>query len=82
MIKGCKICSYRKCPTALQLNHINPETKTNRNALSNAIKSGGAWQRVKDEVFKCEVLCANCHAELTYKEKHHLLGACNEREDK
>ena len=78
-IKGCNKCGYNKCSSALQFNHIDPSTKTHHLGIGRLIKGLVRWQRIKDELAKCEVLCANCHAELTHENKHHLLGAKDEK---
>lgn len=33
-----------------------------------------SWQRILDEIAKCEVICANCHRIRWYEAKHHLNG--------
>ena len=71
--KGCFFCKYKKCPEALQFHHLNKSTKlfgisdklSKKNNLSK-IK----WKEIKNEIRKCTILCANCHAEETYKERN------------
>ena len=65
---GCRICGYKKNPAALHFHHKNPAEKTTD--VSKLIKR--SWVKLKEEIRKCEVLCANCHAEVTSKESHHL----------
>lgn len=67
MFCGCKSCGYKKHPVALHLNHKDPMKK--KGQVSEMIKSSG-WGKIKEEIRKCEVLCANCHSIHTYKEKH------------
>jgi hypothetical protein len=67
MFCGCKFCGYKKHPVALHLNHKDPMKK--KGMLSEVIKSWG-WDKIKEEIRKCEVLCANCHSIHTYEEKH------------
>lgn len=58
----CQVCGYNKFQGALEFHHINPSTK------SFAIGSYGhsrSWERVKDELAKCVLVCANCHREIT-----------------
>ena len=65
---GCSICGYNKNPVALHFHHIDPAEKTSDvSRLTNS-----SWVKLKEEIRKCEVLCANCHAEVTSKESHHL----------
>lgn len=55
----CKICDYNKSVTALQFHHINPEEKD--------FSIGGksvSLEKLKKEVDKCVLVCANCHAEI------------------
>ena len=66
---GCVKCGYNKSPYALQLNHIDPTTKVNtKHTKRRAYSPEWGWERIKAEIAKCEVLCANCHAEETHKE--------------
>ena len=71
--KGCFFCKYKKCPEALQFHHLDKSTKlfgisdklSKKNNLSK-IK----WKEIKSEIRKCIILCANCHAEETYRERN------------
>lgn len=36
--------------------------------VSDAVKRGYSIAKVKDEIRKCMILCANCHRDLHYKE--------------
>lgn len=66
--KGCELCGYNKFAGALHFNHKNPEEKSfdissnPRRKLSDTMA----------EIEKCNVLCANCHAEHTFKNNHHM----------
>jgi hypothetical protein len=70
--RGCFFCKYKKCPEALQFHHLDKSTKlfgisdklSKKNSLSK-IK----WKEIKSEIRKCIILCANCHAEETYRER-------------
>jgi len=66
---GCRICGYKEHPVALELNHIDPLTKSFQIAQALASYS---MEKIKAELEKCEVLCANCHQIHTYENKHHL----------
>lgn len=66
---GCAFCGYKKHSAALDFDHINPDTKLG--TLSHVYKSWGI-KKLKDEMRKCQVLCANCHREKTMKEKDYL----------
>lgn len=57
----CQICGYAKCVSALELHHINKADK------SFGIRDKGytrSWEKVKQEIDKCVLLCANCHREV------------------
>ncbi len=57
----CQICGYNKYQGALDLHHVDPRTK------EFAISDGGharSWSRVKAEIAKCILVCANCHREV------------------
>ena len=56
----CEKCGYNKNYTALDFHHINP-SKKDFNIASGSIKS---WEKVKQELDKCQLLCANCHREV------------------
>jgi len=58
--KGCLICGYDKCPSALDFHHLNPEEK--ERIISSMIASC-SWKKVLEEIKKCVVLCANHHRE-------------------
>lgn len=54
----CERCGYDKCIEAMHFHHKDPTQK-------DFTISGKSWskERLKQEVDKCELLCANCHAE-------------------
>lgn len=58
---GCCVkCGYNKSMRALIFHHLDPDKK------SFAISQAGItrrWELIKEELDKCELLCANCHAE-------------------
>ena len=57
----CVRCSYSRCLAALEFHHVEPEHK------DFAIGSGGhtrSWERVRQELDKCILVCSNCHAEI------------------
>ena len=55
----CELCGYDKCIEALEFHHINENTK--EFAISGSTKS---FEKQKQEVDKCILVCANCHREL------------------
>lgn len=58
----CSICGYDKCLDALHFHHNNKENKIT--CVSHAMYNG--IEKAKEEAKKCELICANCHAELHY----------------
>jgi len=63
--KGCAICGYKKCASALVFHHDNNKDK--EFDVSTVVKYGGNLNKIKNEINKCRVLCSNCHAELHVK---------------
>ena len=58
MWKGCKLCGYKGHPSALDLDHRDRSLKSFN--ISGALGGGQTWAKIKEEVRKCDVLCANC----------------------
>lgn len=56
----CIKCGYNKHPAALDFHHENPDEKD-----FNIGKNGHtvSWEKLKKELNKCILLCANCHRE-------------------
>ncbi len=63
---GCAKCGYDAHPAALHFNHLDPSTKKFNIGASMGIR----WDRIEEEIAKCEVLCANCHAIETQEKWH------------
>lgn len=63
--KGCADCGYNANPLALQLDHIRDKHK----AVSALVQECASIQRIKQEIRKCEVRCANCHMIVTYERR-------------
>lgn len=61
----CLLCGENH-PAALQFHHINQDEKEIN--VSYAVRSGWSMERIKLEIEKCVVLCANCH----FKEHYEL----------
>ena len=55
----CADCGEQH-PATLQFHHRNSEDKTF--AIGKAVNRGFSLDRIKKEMLKCIVLCANCHA--------------------
>ena len=57
----CILCGYKKCEDALQFHHLDSRQKEFGVSQSGLTRS---WERVKNEIDKCILVCANCHREL------------------
>lgn len=57
----CKMCGYNKCLAALEFHHLDPKSKVFSISVSGNTRS---WERIKEELDKCILLCVNCHREL------------------
>mgnify|MGYP003124485753 FL=1 len=62
---GCSKCGYKKCTDALHFHHVIKEDK--KREIS--VLKGGSLKALKEELRKCVVYCANCHAEHHYNER-------------
>ena len=58
---SCQVCGYNKCITALEFHHLDPEHKEFGIAANGNTNS---LEKIKKELEKCILLCANCHREL------------------
>lgn len=56
----CSVCGYDKCMDAFDFHHIDESTKEFNISLNFNL----AWEKLKNELDKCELLCANCHREI------------------
>lgn len=57
----CQNCGYNKCINALDFHHIDPREK-DFTISGNA----GKWEKIKNELDKCVLLCKNCHSEVHF----------------
>ena len=74
VLKGCSICGYCKDAVALDLDHIDPKTKDRNRFLKGRTAITYTWskKRIKEELVKCRVLCANCHRIETERQGHNI----------
>ncbi len=56
----CSKCDYDKCKEALEFHHTNLSEKEFSLGTKGHSRS---WERIKKELDKCVMLCANCHRE-------------------
>lgn len=57
----CQLCGYDRCPEALEFHHLESSGKDFGISNKGYTKS---WNKVKKELDKCILLCANCHREV------------------
>lgn len=57
----CYNCSYDRCVEALELHHLNSDGKDFGLSDKGYTRS---WAKIKKELDKCVLLCANCHREV------------------
>jgi hypothetical protein len=57
----CQNCGYKKCQGALELHHLDISKKSFGIGDKGYTRS---WEKVKAELDKCILLCANCHREV------------------
>jgi hypothetical protein len=55
----CQRCGYSKCAAALHFHH-----REDKDSLVSRLAASYNSKRVWEEVEKCDLLCANCHAEV------------------
>tara|TARA_R110001592_G_scaffold89044_10_gene261982 strand:- start:3668 stop:4210 length:543 start_codon:yes stop_codon:yes gene_type:complete len=54
----CTVCGYSDY-RALDFHHIDPSSKID--TIAQLCNRSVAWRRIKEELKKCELICANCH---------------------
>lgn len=63
----CQVCGYDKCVDALDFHHRDPNKKDFGIGHNGYTRS---FAKIKAELDKCDMLCANCHREL-----HSVVGS-------
>lgn len=56
----CQICGYSRCLDALEFHHLDGSKKEFGISFKGITRS---WERIKKELDKCILVCANCHRE-------------------
>jgi hypothetical protein len=51
----------------LDFHHSNPKEKEFE--ISNGVRSGYSKNRILEEIAKCDILCANCHRKLHWRQR-------------
>ena len=57
----CAICGYQKCVKAFEFHHLEADQK---DFAVGQYGHSRSWERVRREIDKCILLCANCHREV------------------
>jgi hypothetical protein len=57
----CECCGYKKCNSALEFHHLDPSKKDFSISRARLTTFG---KKVKAELDKCMIVCANCHREI------------------
>ena len=66
VFKGCNHCGYNENACALDLDHISDNST--KPSHMRAVRYEWNKARIKKELSKCQVLCANCHRIKTQKD--------------
>jgi len=56
----CVVCGYNRCVRAFDFHHLDPKEKD----FTISKNCNKAWDKVKAELDKCVLVCANCHREI------------------
>ncbi len=57
----CMICGYKRYSGALDFHHKNAKLKDFGLSVRGLTRS---WEKIKKEIEKCVLVCANCHREI------------------
>lgn len=66
LLKKCCIDCGEKNPLVLEFDHIKGKKLDN---VSHLIHSSCSLKKIKEEIRKCEIRCANCHRIITHKRR-------------
>lgn len=61
----CVDCGVSYPHYVMQFDHIGTDKV---NSISN-LATRASWAKILEEIAKCELVCANCHAERTYQRR-------------
>jgi len=56
----CERCGYNNCLEVMEFHHIDP----NKKEFTIAQRCNTSWKKIKKELQKCNIYCANCHREI------------------
>lgn len=69
--RPCADCGNEYPSYVMDLDHLPGHEKLAN--ISRLVGEGASWERLKAELEKCEVVCANCHRERTHS-RHSVLA--------
>lgn len=67
----CEVCNANH-PAILQFHHKDPTKKLTE--IGRVSKAGWSIEKIKEEIDKCRILCANCHFIFHWNEKHNIVN--------
>lgn len=68
---SCQRCGYDKYIGALEFHHMDPNEK---DFLISRKGHCTSWEKIKKELDKCILVCANCHREIHEEERNNNKG--------
>jgi DNA-binding CsgD family transcriptional regulator len=68
----CEICGYDKCNRSMDFHHRDPNEKDFGIGSYKILN----WNKIKNELNKCDLLCKNCHGELHEKIEKEKINIC------
>jgi hypothetical protein len=68
----CERCGYATCEAALAFHHLESAHKDFSISSDGVTRS---WERIRTEIDKCALLCANCHAEVHARQHAPKVGS-------
>ena len=66
--RGCMDCNIKFPSYVLDLDHRDPSLKK---FTPSRLSRNGSWDKMVEELQKCDVVCANCHRIRTHKRKQY-----------
>ena len=61
--QGCPVCGEKR-HWVLDLHHRDGDTK--EATIADMLRKNYSWERIMQELEKCDVLCSNCHRDYHY----------------
>jgi len=66
--RPCVDCGVKYPTYVMQFDHRDPTTKNF--TIATHVRNGGSLKALIAEIEKCDVVCANCHAERTHQQRN------------